>query len=269
MQNIPQKFTSVKEKLEKRVFDAYLLKYIETPIIDKDKLLILISMMDELELPFKTVEKYCLATMLIQIALDTHEHINKFSEDGKTRQLTVLAGDYYSGMYYKLLSETEDILMIKALSAGVKEINENKIMVYHQNSETIEKLMKSVKIIESSILIKLAGHLNLNRWSEILSNLFFFKRLLMERSRYIKGESSVLFDALKKVTFQKHEFTINDYSAEQQKLLLVCERYLEHSKQAIENEILNLSFINDLLSTRISALLDQYQPVVKTFVEEG
>lgn len=270
MQNIRQKFTDVKKKLEKRVFDTYLLKYIESPIIDEDKLLILISMMDALDLPYRKVEKYCVAAMLIQIALDTHEHINKFSIDGSARQLTVLAGDYYSGLYYKLLAETEDVLVIKALSAGVKEINEHKIMVYRQNQETIEKLMTSVKLIESSILIKMAEHFNVNYWNDFLANMLFFKRLLNEKTQFIRGNSSILFDALKKVMYPGNEFRKSGLLTEQNhQLLMVCDRYLEFSKQVLENELLKSSYLNDLFAARISLLLNQHQPFAKTFVEEG
>jgi heptaprenyl diphosphate synthase len=73
--DIRQKFTNIKEQIEKRVCDSYLLKYIEIPIIDEDKLLILVSIMDRLELSFSEMQNYALSTMLMQIALDTHEHI--------------------------------------------------------------------------------------------------------------------------------------------------------------------------------------------------
>ncbi|MEH7483584.1 heptaprenyl diphosphate synthase component 1, partial [Neobacillus drentensis] len=139
--DIRQKFTNIREQVEKRVCDTYLLNYIEIPIIDEDKLLLLVSIMDRLELSYSDMQNYALSTMLIQIALDTHEHITDASVEEKNRQLTVLAGDYFSGLYYKLLADSEDIMMIKALSRGIKEVNENKISVYQNEILDIEELM--------------------------------------------------------------------------------------------------------------------------------
>ncbi|WP_335712435.1 heptaprenyl diphosphate synthase component 1, partial [Neobacillus drentensis] len=141
MLDIRQKFTNIREQVEKRVCDTYLLNYIEIPIIDEDKLLLLVSIMDRLELSYSDMQNYALSTMLIQIALDTHEHITDASVEEKNRQLTVLAGDYFSGLYYKLLADSEDIMMIKALSRGIKEVNENKISVYQNEILDIEELM--------------------------------------------------------------------------------------------------------------------------------
>ncbi len=114
--------------------------------------------------------------MLIQIALDTHEHITNTAEDDKSRQLTVLAGDYFSGLYYKLLADSEDILMIKALSDGVKTINESKVLIYQKESIEIDKLMNCIMIIESSLLAKFSEYFKVDLWNEFHGNFLFFKR---------------------------------------------------------------------------------------------
>ena len=71
----------------------------------KISFLFLFQLMDHLELSYSEMQNYALSTMLIQIALDTHEHISNESVEEKNRQLTVLAGDYFSGLYYKLLAD--------------------------------------------------------------------------------------------------------------------------------------------------------------------
>jgi len=121
LRDIRTKLTAFKEQLEQKVFHPYLLNYIQTPMVDEDKLLLLISIMDQLGLSGKEMKNYALPTMLVQIALDTHENVSNqdASEQDDTqlqsRQLTVLAGDYYSGLYYALLAEINDVLMIRAL----------------------------------------------------------------------------------------------------------------------------------------------------------
>ena len=270
MQDIRQKYTIIREQIEKRAFDSYLLANIETPIIDEDKLLILISIMDQLELSFNEIKNYALSTMLIQIALDTHEHISNALKDEKGRQLTVLAGDYFSGLYYKLLAESEDILMIKSLSKGVKEINENKIFIYHNKPEGIEKLMMSIMRIESSLLIKLTEYFKVDFWNDFIGNLFLYKRLQHEKEQYFLRESSVLFETLKIMSFPENETSLEELSSGQRiHLIQICDHYLELSRQVIERGLKQLPYLNDLLENRITLLLKQFQPNAKSFVEEG
>jgi heptaprenyl diphosphate synthase len=268
--DIRQKFTIIRGQVEKSIYDTYLLQYIETPIIDEDKLLILISLMDRLELSLSEISNYALSTMLIQIALDTHEHISDSSEEEKNRQLTVLAGDYFSGLYYKLLAESEDILMIKALSKGIKEVNENKISVYQKESEGTEKLMTSIKLIESSILANLSDYFKVDKWNDFFANLLLFKRLLNEKDKYIQSEKSLLFAALKKIIFPIDDNNMKELSHVQQNhLVMICDNYLELTKQVIEKGLEDLPYLNNFLEKRITSILSQYQPYAKTFVEEG
>jgi heptaprenyl diphosphate synthase len=263
LQDIRQKYTDIRMLVEKKVFDSYLLKYIDAPIIDEDKLLILISIMDRLELSFKEIQNYALSTMLIQIALDTHEHITNSLEEEKSRQLTVLAGDYYSGLYYRFLAESEDILMVKALSRGVKEINEHKVSVYQHESKEIEKLISNIMIIESSLITKVAEYFHVDLWNEIICHFLLFKRLLKEKSKYLHEGYSVIFDAFKN---DSSEVLI---SKQENDLLMAYDQYLNFSKQIIENGMSQLPYLNEFLESRITSILNQHQPIAKTFVEEG
>lgn len=268
--DIRQKFIDIKEQVEQKVFHPYLLKYIETPVIDEDKLLILVSIMDRLELSYNEMKNYAMTTMLIQIALDTHEHISNAAVDEINRQLTVLAGDYYSGLYYKLLAESEDITMIKELSKGIKEINEHKISIYQRELNGIEKLMTSIKKIESSLLVKFSDCFKVDLWNEFIANLFFFKRLLCEKRLFLEAGSSLLFETLKELTLTNNNRSIKSLSDKQQSdLLVICDRYLDSSKQFLLKGMSQLPYLNDMLEARITAIINEHQPIAKTLVEEG
>jgi heptaprenyl diphosphate synthase len=269
LEDIRQKLTDIKAQVEKRVLDSYLLQYIETPIIDDDKLLILISIMDQLELSFEKTQNFALSAMLIQIALDTHEHINHSSQDEKSRQLTVLAGDYFSGLYYKFLAESEDIGMIRALSHGVKQVNEHKVSMYHGVTRDVEKILNDVMIIESSLILKVAEYLKADFWNELIANFLLFKRLLTEKSKLLRDGQSVVFDAMKKSAQIEHQPENNHQSQDRNQQLAVFDQFLSYTRQVIESGLQQVPFLNELFKTRILSLLNQYQPAVKTFVEEG
>ena len=126
----------LRQLIEMRAYQPYIQKHIEKPWIDEDKLLLLWGLFNELEISTDERNHYILSTMLVQIALDTHEKVSNINIDMensdlvKNRQLTVLAGDYYSGLYYQVLAEIGNIQMIRALSSAVKKINDHKILLY-------------------------------------------------------------------------------------------------------------------------------------------
>ncbi|NEW06082.1 heptaprenyl diphosphate synthase component 1 [Paenibacillus sp. SYP-B3998] len=80
-------------------------------------------------------ELLTLATSLVQLALDTHDMVaasNEVKEKraARSRQLKVLAGDYFSSRFYHLLSQAGQIEMIKQLSSAICEVNRLKMNVY-------------------------------------------------------------------------------------------------------------------------------------------
>src|SRR5690625_8001095 len=98
--------------------------------------------MNNTPLSNKQKRHWIVATMLVQVALDTHELVPVTSSadasEFKTsaRQLTVLAGDYFSGLYYLLLAETEDIKLVQILSCAIKTINAYKMLLNYNESES-------------------------------------------------------------------------------------------------------------------------------------
>ncbi|TJY44350.1 heptaprenyl diphosphate synthase [Cohnella pontilimi] len=82
-------------------------------------------------------ELLSLVTSLIQVGLDTHDMVdNRSAESGggmpamRSQQLKVLAGDYFSGRFYHLLSQAGHIDAIRRLSEAVSELNRIKMTLY-------------------------------------------------------------------------------------------------------------------------------------------
>ncbi|TCN23039.1 heptaprenyl diphosphate synthase component 1 [Mesobacillus foraminis] len=275
LQDFHMKLAGVRNQLTQKLFHPYLLDNITAPVIDEDKLLLLVSLLDEQALSMDEIEKYSVTAMLLQIALDTHENVdNSYSgeESGKLkkRQLTVLAGTYYSGLYYKMLAETQKVEMIKELAAGVKEVNEHKILVYRKDADAIDKLMNSVKLIEASLLSRVAEYFNAKEWKELASNLLFIKRMIAEEKNFVQTGSSVVFEGLKKLAFPKSNLELAMLSIEQQKYLLsICERYIDFSISMIEAALKKLPALESLLEERLGEILGQHRSMSKIILEEG
>ncbi|PLR82781.1 heptaprenyl diphosphate synthase [Bacillus canaveralius] len=276
MQDLREKLAEIKEHIKAKASHPYLLKHVEAPDIDEDKLILLLSLLNQLDLSKAEIDRYALTITLIQIALDTHEHVTNSkalkdsSQNMQRRQLTVLAGDYYSGLYYKFLAEIDNISMIRTLAEGIKNINEHKITVYQRDTDGVDKLMNSIRKIESSLFEKISEYFHAGAWNEVASNLLLVKRLMAERKQFLQASPSIVFEILKKLTFPKHDCANHELSSEQQKyLLLVCDRYIEYARKLIENGLKKLPKINELLEERILFFFNEHQPTAKTYVEEG
>jgi heptaprenyl diphosphate synthase len=81
-------------------------------------------------------ELYVLVTGLAQLALDTHDMVGEAEaplekRHMRSRQLQVLAGDYFSSRFYHLLAEAGQIDLTKQLSAAICEANQIKMNLYH------------------------------------------------------------------------------------------------------------------------------------------
>ncbi|WP_282155658.1 heptaprenyl diphosphate synthase component 1 [Cytobacillus gottheilii] len=271
MQKLTTNLADVKSQIHEHVKHSYLFKYINEPVIDEDKLLLFTSIFSLYDLPKMQAEQYAVTAMLVQIALDTHELVENGelnAELHKSRQLTILAGTYYSGLYYKILSSIEDVGMIRTLAEGIKEVNEHKISVYRKDSKSIKTLMDSVKKIESALFERVLTYFNSENLQCFTANILFYKKLLMERDRFFKEKPSIVFEALGELVFPEADLQNSslDYRDE---LISVADSYIENTRQEIEKLYKQIPYMNSSLQQKIQAMIDYDTHKVKSFAEEG
>ncbi len=226
----------LKRDLNDKIKHPYLMKFISEPVVDVDKLHFLYNMYRDTSFTLKESRSYIIPTMLVQVALDTHEAVQtgtvKSSRDKtRNRQLTVLAGDYYSGLYYHLLAQMSDISMISRLAGAIKEMNEAKILLYRRDASTIRDLLAGVRAIEARLLQNTAEFLGLPGMKEAAGEFFFIKRAQQERELLAGRSFSPFFAALSSILGMSE--LDEQTTSEQAELVGITGHLIEDSKERL------------------------------------
>jgi len=272
--NIINDVKELRQLIETKAHHSYLQKYIEEPFVDEDKLLLLWGLFNELEISDNERNHYMLSTMLVQIALDTHEKVSNTNVMGspgllKNRQLTVLAGDYYSGLYYQVLAEVGNINMIRALSSAVKKINDHKILLYQYTLNNIPALLNSFRAVEASLIYKIAEYYQKPVWMDGAENLLLLKRLYREKEQYRETGQSLLVEGIRLILFPHIAMEV-ELSKEQ--LLQVentMDSCIEYAIQSVKQSKGELSLANVELHQRMDDMLSFTELKVNSYVKEG
>lgn len=124
-------------------------------------------------------ENIALAVYLVQLGMDTHdlidaEPVRKEESGMRSRQLNVLAGDYFSSLFYELLASAGRTELISELSSSVCEVNRKKVNLYTklmQRSLTAEALFQSQVELNMELYLPLSSLLDQNyqhSWLKLL-----------------------------------------------------------------------------------------------------
>ncbi|WP_186671080.1 heptaprenyl diphosphate synthase component 1 [Sporosarcina sp. BP05] len=134
---------------------------IREPIVDRDVGRIAIDAVKAfiLLLPMLNGERWnnrlhtaSIAVGAVHAAFDAHDSINVYDATSKQQQLTVLSGDYFSGIHYRLLASLPEFGFIRSLSETIGQINETKTIFHDQLPDGPEKLIETVRIIEAGCI---------------------------------------------------------------------------------------------------------------------
>jgi heptaprenyl diphosphate synthase len=273
--NITNDIRQLKQLIETKAQHPYLLKFIQKPSVDDDKLILLWGLFNDLDVKSQERDQYIISTMLVQIALDTHESVSNSGEGTevpevlKNRQLQVLAGDYYSGLYYQGLAGIGNVEMIRILSSAIKKINDHKIILYQQSIDDIPTLLMTIKAIEASLVYNLADYYNQPVWMDISEDLLLLNRLHAEKRNYEKTGQSVVFDVLRDMAFDEsngNEALTSDSEAQVRSKFDEC---LTVARQSVKLSMKKLATKNDELLQRVSRILKQTDNNASSCVKEG
>jgi len=139
-------------------------------------------------------ELFSLVTSLVQIGMDTHDLVSitnnaKETKAARSRQLKVLAGDYFSSRFYYLLSHAGQIGLIGILSDAICEVNRLKMNLYQMMKQlklTGEDYIKRTVEVRTRLYMAFTGFMEESlhhTWSDILRLFTQCEVLLQEITR--------------------------------------------------------------------------------------
>src|SRR5699024_10617864 len=248
----------LKKNIEQKLQYSYVEQFVRKPFIDEDKLEILHYIYQNVQLSKVVKHQQILAIMLVQIALDTHDLIPNGKQDmtmsETEKQLSVLAGDYYSGLYYSLLAEIGEVSLIQKFASGIRRMKENKMTLFHEEYQSITELLELIRVIEAELFMEVAEYWNHEQiLIDIIQDILLINRLNIEIHAKHGIVSSYLSQCMEVGTQEKIEYEINEI--------------IHHRKAILENKIVSLSYQETALKNMI---INKYSLSHNTsFVEEG
>ncbi|HET7629259.1 MAG TPA: heptaprenyl diphosphate synthase component 1 [Bacillales bacterium] len=189
-QVVRQKEDRLIRHIREQMHHSFLAKHTELPHLDEEKAIMLYRMFLDTKHSEEHIFTYVTTVMLVQAALDAHDTIsvtNKDSETSKTRrQLVILGGDYYSGLYYALLTKMGEIRFIRKLARSIQQVNEHKMFLYN-DADLFEQSVDHLRIIETALLKDTADYFHLPLWGDFMEHYFFMRRLMAERRSHLSA----------------------------------------------------------------------------------
>lgn len=174
----------IEAKIKKHMSYQFMDQHIHAKELPEEKIWLLTELMNQLGLSAKTQEEIIVPCVLVEVALDVHDTVSLYEESEEpslTSQLSVLAGDYYSGLYYSLLSQSGRVELIDALAKAIKQINELKMELYLTDYITIEVSLEHIKRMNAIIILTVLDYLHLddyrNTHEESMINWLFYQKI--------------------------------------------------------------------------------------------
>lgn len=171
----PQTLTA---RIHAEMDHAYLSRWLQAPVLESLQFLLASAIVRAADLTAEKRDTLISTLMLIYHGLAVHDDIEVLAarEDERYRQLGVLAGDYYSSKYYRLLAQAGLIEEIGIFARAIQKVNEARAELERDPLDftlTPERYLELHTIIHSTLLHSLrAMYLpDLPLWEDLVTQL--------------------------------------------------------------------------------------------------
>ncbi|XKE93411.1 heptaprenyl diphosphate synthase component 1 [Metaplanococcus flavidus] len=149
---IHSKITSMEIDVLQALHQRTLEKYTAGPSIERARLFFLLLPFFDGKQWSNDIEDSAKTVAIVYAALHAHDQVEEDSPISKSQQLTVLAGDFYSGIYYQMLSNTNNIKLIQLLASGIIGVSEKKASLYEKTIMPASGVEAAAEVIETELL---------------------------------------------------------------------------------------------------------------------
>ncbi|MET3575135.1 heptaprenyl diphosphate synthase component 1 [Bhargavaea ullalensis] len=171
----------LKTDIQRRLADRMLLEHTGEPAVGSPVLFALV-------LPGINGEEWrdedrlaATAVGALHAAFHAHDSIEDRGTPSRRQQLTVLAGDYYSGVHYRILTGIPDVGLLRDLALAVIRMSECKAALYeHEQARTAGEVAGMLPDIEAAALSAFFRNRGLSLYGETVRNALTAKRLECE-----------------------------------------------------------------------------------------
>ena len=153
-QNINDHIDNYMQEFNRAVYHPILNREIGQPKLDEATAFFLLLPKLNGEEWTESVNTAAIAVSAVYAAFDAHDAIDIKDATTTQQQLTVLSGDYLSGVYYKLLAAVPDFDFINVLSMTIGQINEVKTDFYYKSISDLKTNLDAIKIIKAECTIQ-------------------------------------------------------------------------------------------------------------------
>ncbi|MBT2582041.1 heptaprenyl diphosphate synthase component 1 [Planococcus sp. ISL-109] len=133
---------------------------------------------------------------IVYAALHAHDKVKEEMPISKEQQLTVLAGDLYSGIYYQMLAKLKNMEMVQKLAAAIIQVSEKKASFHEHRVQQPEEVEETVKVIETALLNSFYEVSEFGNYRELMECSLLYQRYTDELEALKTGQFSYVLSLL-------------------------------------------------------------------------